>query len=247
MTNALQILPPGAGLLLDLDGTLVDSEPVHRSAYREYFEERGWHVEDHVIRKFCGRRAPEVFASLEGPWSGEAPLALTEGVLQTLRRTTVRPVAVPGAIQLIAASARTGLPVAVVTSALRWWVTVVLDLLGASEEGILMVTAEDCTSGKPDPEPFRRGADLLGLHPADLVAAEDSPAGIASALGAGVGHVIGVTTSCPAGVLLAAGAHSTAPDLVALAGLVETLNRTRAAAITTMAHPHSRPLTKNHL
>jgi sugar-phosphatase len=85
----------------------------------------------------------------------------------------------------------------------------------------MMVTAEDCLRGKPDPEPFRRGADLLGLRPADLVAAEDAPAGIASARGAGIGQVIGMTTSQPADVLLAAGAHTTAPDLVALAGAVE--------------------------
>jgi len=227
MITASPMLPPGAGLLLDLDGTLVDSEPVHRSAYREYFELRGWHVEDQVIGEFSGRRAPEVFANLEGPWSGEDPLALTDGVLRALRRTTMRPAPVPGAKEVIAACAQTGLPVAVVTSARRWWVRLALELLGAADEGILMVTAEDCAAGKPDPEPFRRGADLLGLRPTDLVAAEDSPAGVASARRAGVGHVIGITTTWPTDALLAAGAHATAPDLVALADLVDTLNRTR--------------------
>jgi sugar-phosphatase len=214
---------PGAGLLLDLDGTLVDSEPVHQGAYREYFAGRGWHVEEQVIWEFSGRRAPEVFATLEGPWSGEDPVALTEGVLEVLRATTLRPAPVAGAAQLVAACSRVGLPVAVVTSARRWWVTVALELLGVDDEGIMMVTAEDCESGKPDPEPFRRGADLLGLRPGDLVAAEDAPAGIASARGAGIGYVIGMTTSQPAHVLLAAGAHATAPDLLSLAAMVEEL------------------------
>jgi len=227
MSTPSQIKPPGAGLLLDLDGTLVDSEPVHRGAYREYFEGRGWQVPDEVIGEFSGRRAPEVFANLEGPWSGEDPLALTDGVLQALRRTTVRPAPVPGAREVIAACAATGLPVAVVTSARRWWVTLALTLLGAGDEGVLMVTAEDCASGKPDPEPFRRGADLLGLRPSALVAAEDSPAGIASARRAGVGHVIGITTTWPVDALLAAGAHTAAPDLAALADGVAALNRTR--------------------
>jgi sugar-phosphatase len=115
----------------------------------------------------------------------------------------------------------------VVTSARRGWVSAALDLLGVGDEEIMMVTAEDCASGKPDPEPYRRGADLLGLRPADLVAAEDAPAGIASARGAGIGYVIAVTTSHPAHVLLAAGAHASAPDLVALAAVVEELDRTR--------------------
>jgi sugar-phosphatase len=219
---------PGAGLLLDLDGTLVDSEPVHRGAYREYFAGRGWQVGEQVIGEFSGRRAAEVFAELEGPWNGEDPVALTEGVLEALRGTPLQPVAVAGAAQLIAACRRSGLPVAIVTSARRGWATTALDLFGVGDEGIAelgirMVTAEDCALGKPDPEPYRRAARLLGLEPGDLVAAEDAPAGIASALGAGIGHVIVMTTSQPASVLRAAGAHSTAPDLVALAGVVEEL------------------------
>jgi sugar-phosphatase len=110
-----------------------------------------------------------------------------------------------------------------VTSARRAWVSAALDLLGVADQGIVMVTAEDCPRGKPDPEPFRCGAYLLGRRPQDLVAAEDTPAGIASARGAGIGYVIGMTTSRPAHVLLAGGAHSTAPDLVALARVVEGL------------------------
>lgn len=216
---------PGAGLLLDLDGTLLDSEPVHRGAYRQYFAGRGWHVEEQVLGEFSGRRAPEVFATLRGPWGQEDPFALTEGVLDALRASTVRPVPVAGAVRLLAACRLTGLPVAVVTSARRGWVSATLDLLGVGQEGLMMVTAEDCATGKPDPEPFCRGADLLGLRPPDLVAAEDAPAGIASARGAGVGQVIGMTTSHPAQVLLDAGAHATAADLVALAGVVEQLSR----------------------
>lgn len=216
---------PGAGLLLDLDGTLVDSEPVHQDAFRGYFAERGWQVEDHVIRMFSGRRAQEVFPTLQGPWTGEDPVALTEGVLAVLRDSTSRPEPVAGAARLIAACAQAGLPVAVVTSARRGWATAVLGLLGAAGGTVPMVTAEDCAHGKPDPEPFRRGAELLGLRPGDLLAAEDSPAGIASARAAGVGHVIGVTTTHAAAALVAAGAHGTAPNLVALAVAVEGLQR----------------------
>jgi sugar-phosphatase len=226
---AMLLAGPGSGLLLDLDGTLVDSESVHRAAYREYFSGRGWQVEDRVIREFAGRRAPDVFATLDGPWRREDPIALTEGVLDALRRTTLRPVPVQGAARLITTCAQVGLPVAIVTSAPRDWVTSVLELLGFADAAVPMVTADDCGPGKPDPEPFARGADLLGLRPADLVAAEDSPAGIASARGAGIAHVLGITSSLPANVLVSAGAHSTAPDLVALADLVQRLSRTAEA------------------
>jgi len=216
---------PGAGLLLDLDGTLLDSEPVHQCAYRQYFAGRGWHVPDRVLQKFSGRRGAEAFASLPGPWDGEDPLVLTAGVLDLLRATDLRPAPVAGAARLLAACRQVCLPFAVVTSARRGWLGAALDLLGVDPGGILMVTAEDCSAGKPDPEPYRRGADLLGGAPADLVAVEDAPAGIASARGAGVGRVIGMTTSRPARDLLAAGADDTAPDLVTLAGVVEDLER----------------------
>lgn len=217
----MRLAKPGAGLLLDLDGTLVDSEPVHQAAFRDYFTGRGWQVEDAVIRLFSGRRAQEVFPSLAGPWTGEDPAVLTAAVIALELSSPLRPQPVAGASRLVAACARTGLPAAVVTSAGRGWTAYLLGLLDGS--AMVAVTAEDCVHGKPDPEPFRRGAELLGLRPGDLVAAEDSPAGISSARAAGIGHVIGVTTTQPSAVLRAAGAHRTATDLRALADAVEAL------------------------
>jgi sugar-phosphatase len=214
---------PGAGLLLDLDGTLVDSEPVHQQAFRLFFADRDWDVPDDVVRQFAGRRAAEVFPSLDGPWRGEDPRALTAGVMAATRRTTVEPVPVPGAAELLLACERVGLPVAIVTSARRDWVAEVVRMLGGEPGAVAMVTAEECEHGKPDPEPYRRGAERLGLVPAHLVAAEDTPAGIASALGAGVGRVVALTTSQPADRLLGAGAHETAADLRALAVAVAAL------------------------
>jgi len=214
---------PGGGLLLDLDGTLLDSEPVHQAAFRAYFATRGWDVADDVVRQFAGRRAQEVFPTLDGPWAGEDPELLTSAVLAALARSTLRPEPVPGAVRLLAACARSGLPVAVVTSATRGWVAAAWSLLGQGGPAVLSVTAEDCVRGKPDPEPFRRGSRLLGLRPQDLIAVEDSPAGIASGRAAGVGHLVGVTTTQDAAMLVTAGAHETGPDLLDLALAVEQL------------------------
>lgn len=211
----------GAGLLLDLDGTLVDSEPVHRAAYREFFGDRGWNVPESVLRQFSGRRAAEVFASLRGPWTGEDPEALTEDVLAVLGRSTMQAAPVLGAARLLAACQRTGLPVAVVTSARRDWALTALAALGVVGGTVQLVSAEDCTHGKPDPEPYRRGTERLDRPAHGLVAVEDSAAGLASARAAGVGYALGLTTSQPVAALLAAGAHETAADLTALAVAVE--------------------------
>ncbi len=61
----------------------------------------------------------------------------------------------------------------------------------------LMITGTDIEHGKPHPEPFQRGAALLGLAPADCVAVEDAPNGIRSALDAGM-PVLAVPTTYPA-------------------------------------------------
>ena len=222
---ATALIGPGAGLLLDLDGTLVLSEETHRRAYRRYFASRGWTVDDATIARFSGRRAQEVFPAVDGPWRGEDPVALTTAVLATLAEMVAegeRPVEVPGARRALAAAAWAGLPTAVVTSARREWTARVLEALRVPD-GVRLVTAEDCERGKPDPEPYRRGAAALGLAPAGLVAFEDAPAGVASARAAGVGLVVGVTTSLPADALLAAGAHACAADLGALAAALTDL------------------------
>lgn len=213
-----RLAAPGAGLLLDLDGTLVDSEPIHRAAFAEYFAGRGWDVPDEVVRRFMGRRATEVFPVLDGPWRGEDPARLTEEVIAVLRRSRERPVPVPGAERTLALAAERGVPVAVVTSARAEWAHGVLDALSLPERPPL-VTAEDCTAGKPDPEPYRRGAELLGLDPAGLVAVEDAAAGLVSARGAGVGLLVALTTSAPAATLTEA--DVVLPDLRDLAVALE--------------------------
>ena len=207
---------PGAGLLLDLDGTLVDSEPMHRAAFEEYFAARGWDVPDDVVRAFAGRRAEEVFPVLDGPWRGEDPAVLTAAVIATLRGSGLPPLPVPGAVALLRACRDVGLPVAVVTSASREWAVAVVEALGAPD--LPMVTAEDCTRGKPDAEPYRRGAAALRLDPGVLVAVEDAPAGLASADAAGIGVLVGVTTSHAPRELHRA--HLTVPDLRPLAACV---------------------------
>lgn len=214
---------PDTGLLIDLDGTLVNSEAANQRAFQQYFAVRGWEVSDDVIRGFAGRRAHEVFASVEGPWAEEDPHALTRGVVDMLRAAEFRPSEVPGAARLLAACVRTGLPVAVVTSADREWALAALRSLHVTDGAIGMVTAEDCTLGKPAAEPFRRGAELLGIDPLALVALEDTPVGIASARAAGVGLVVGVTTGHSAHVLVIAGADETTADLISLADTIEGL------------------------
>ena len=208
-------------LLLDLDGTLVDSEPLQREGYRRFFTSRGWEVPD--LSVFTGRRAEDVLSTLDGPWRDHDHAAIAREVTDLVPRD-VAPAAVPGASELIRAAVDTGIRVAVVTSAGPAWVRQALgDGLALLDLVEVVVTAEDVVNGKPDPTCYLLACERLGVGPSTTLAAEDSTAGVLAAVAAGVGRVVGLTTSRSAGELRDAGAHSTYADLLPVAEQVRRL------------------------
>ena len=207
-----------AALLLDLDGTLVDSEPLQRIGYQRFFEARGWPAPD--LSLFTGRRAADVFPALPGPWQDHDPLPLALEVSALVPRD-VPPDEVPGAIDLVRAAASLGVRVAIVTSAGPAWVqTAAGDGLGVLGLVEVVVTSLDVVDGKPHPAGYLLACERLGVDPGDTWAAEDSVAGVAAAAAANVGTVIGVTTSVTDGQLADAGAHATYADLRPVAALL---------------------------
>jgi len=198
-------------LLLDLDGTLVDSEPLQREGYRRYFASQDWPLPD--LSLFTGRRAEDVLPTLAGPWRDHDPLEVARAVSAEVPRDRP-PGEVSGAVDLVRTAVRSGVRVAIVTSAGPAWVSRAAgDGLGVLTLVDVVVTADDVVDGKPDPAGFRLACERLGVDPAGTVAAEDSVAGIRAAVAAGVGHVVGVTTSRPGAELRDAGAHATYADL----------------------------------
>lgn len=207
-----------AALLLDLDGTLVDSEPLQREGYRSYFASVGWPLPD--LSLFTGRRAEDVLPTLDGTWRDHDPLEIARQVTARVPRD-VAPGEVPGASTLIRAAHAAGIGVAIVTSAGPGWVSQAVGAgLGLLDLVDVVVTADDVVDGKPHPAGFLRGCTRLGVEPASTLAAEDSVAGVTAAVAAGVGHVVGVTTSRPAAELREAGAHATYADLRPVAELL---------------------------
>lgn len=207
-----------SALLLDLDGTLVDSEPIHRRGYRAFFAHKGWEVPD--LSVFTGRRAEDVFATEPGPWAGLDPAAVLAEVLPHVPDEAA--IAVPGARQLIEAARAAGVPVAIVTSAGPAWVErSLVESLSLRRDSVdVVVTARDVVDGKPDPAGFALACERLGADPAQALAAEDSPAGVRAALGAGVRRVHGIATTHERDLLLDAGAVEVHDDLRAMLPLV---------------------------
>jgi sugar-phosphatase len=179
-----------AAILFDLDGVLVDSTG---SVTRQW---QGWAEENHidpqkVVDIAHGVRSIEVIRTL-------APhLDATAEVLRIEKREAAdqEGVAVmPGAAALLKA-----IPEGrwcVVTSGTRYLATSRLKLARLPTPNVL-VSADDVSKGKPDPEPYLMGARLLGMNPAECLVIEDAPAGIRAAHAGGM-KAIGITSTYPA-------------------------------------------------
>ncbi|MEU6812195.1 HAD-IA family hydrolase [Streptomyces sp. NPDC046831] len=174
-------------LLLDMDGTLVNSDAVVERVWRRWADRHGLDG-DEVMKVVHGRQGHASMALLLPDRPKERNLAENARMLaeETLDMNGVVPV--PGAPEFLA-SLR-GLPHALVTSA-----DVALSTARMAAAGLplpdVRVTAESVGASKPDPEGFLKGAAELGVAPADCVVFEDSGAGIAAGRAAGM-RVVGV-------------------------------------------------------
>jgi sugar-phosphatase len=182
-----------AAILFDLDGVLVDSTRSVERQWRIWAREMG--IEgDKVTTVAHGVRAVEVIRTVAPHLDAEAEVRKLESrEAEDLDGVS----AMPGAIELVRAvpEGRWG----VVTSGTRQLATKRLRLFGIPIPKV-MVTADDVAKGKPDPAPYLRGAELLGVNPAECLVIEDAPAGIKSAHAGGM-KVIGLTSTYPAAAL----------------------------------------------
>ncbi|ROS74371.1 HAD family phosphatase [Cellulomonas sp. PhB143] len=185
-----------AAVLWDMDGTLVDSEPYWMEAEAELVARHGgtWTHEDAL--GLVGNPL-EVSAAvlLEAGVRLEVPQILTFLVTTVARRISEHVPWRPGALELLVAVREAGIPCALVTMSYR---ELAVPLVAAAPAGAFdqLVCGDDVRRGKPDPEPYLRAAQLLGVDARDCVAVEDSPPGIASALAAGA-TTLGVEAVVP--------------------------------------------------
>ncbi|WP_435192736.1 HAD-IA family hydrolase [Streptomyces sp. NRRL F-5630] len=174
-------------LLIDMDGTLVNSDAVVERIWRAWALRHGLDPEE-VLRVAHGRQGHATMAALLPGRPVEINLAENEAMLAEETRDTEGVVEIPGAAALLAALAPH--PHALVTSADVPLATARLTAAGLAVPAV-RVTAEDVGASKPDPEGFLKGAAALGVDPADCLVLEDSAAGIAAGRAAG-STVLGV-------------------------------------------------------
>jgi HAD superfamily hydrolase (TIGR01509 family) len=185
-------------VVFDLDGVIVDSEPLHEQAYREVFAELGY-GDSHGIdfTRYYGKSDATLWQDFVAKHQPKQPfdelLALKQNrFLEILRAEKPLFRGLPELIERLSARYK----LAVASGSSHAVIETALTLENLRRFFPVVVSALDVPHGKPAPDIFLRAAELLGVAPAACCVIEDADAGVAGALAAGMA-VIGITNTLP--------------------------------------------------
>jgi HAD superfamily hydrolase (TIGR01509 family) len=182
-------------VVFDMDGVLLDSEPLHHAVLSELLAQDGRTMDRAEYEHFIGWTTEAMFETLIARYglqvsAGEYGARYTAMILHALQQP-LEPA--PGVVALVERLAERRMRLAVASSSQRLWIDTTLHSLGLSSMFPVVVSADDVQRGKPDPAIYRLAAERLGVTPARCMAIEDSPSGVVSARAAGM-TVLGVRT-----------------------------------------------------
>jgi sugar-phosphatase len=189
-----------SAILFDLDGVLVDSTRAVDREWRTWAQQKGVNG-DAIMAIAHGVRTIEVIRQVAPHLDAEAEAYAIEN-REASDNAQEGIIAMPGALELLRTIPEK--QCGVVTSGSRLLASARLVHCGLPVPEI-MVTADDVSRGKPDPEPYLKGAARLGFAPAECLVIEDAPAGIQSARAGGM-KVVGITSTYKADALVHADA-----------------------------------------
>ncbi len=201
-----------SGIIFDLDGVVVDSHAAHLQAWKGFFESIGREVSDEDLAFVIeGRRREEILRHFLGKLSQEQLLdygARKEALFRSYSREVKT---IPGVLEFLDLSQETGLQVALASSASRTRAEYMLRDHGLDSRFRVVVSSDDVSAGKPDPEVFRLAADGLGLRPDELLVCEDAVCGVEAAKAAGM-KCLAIAANGRRALLKEAGADAVVPD-----------------------------------
>ncbi|PRY57095.1 sugar-phosphatase [Knoellia remsis] len=183
-----------AGVLFDMDGTLIDSIAAVERSWLLWTQEYG--VDPLLLRGTHGQTARNTIAIVMADRTEDERGAAHIRIREIEVADTEGIVVLPGAREALESLDELGVPHAIVTSGERALAEARIAATGLPRPSVI-VTASDVAHGKPGPEPYERGAELLGLSPADCLVVEDAVAGLVSARTAGAGGRLAVTGTTP--------------------------------------------------
>jgi HAD superfamily hydrolase (TIGR01509 family) len=211
-------------LLFDLDGTMVNTDHLHISAWNAVLAEGGRQINSAFYETFImGASAEAVTSALYPEFSAEQGLALSDAKEAVFRSQVGRLEATAGLPEILSWAESLSLRMAVVTNAPRDNAMLLLRGLGWADRFSVLVIGDELTRGKPDPLPYLTAMQRLNADASGSIAFEDSLSGVRAAVAAGV-ETVGVMTALREDVLRRAGASMVVQDFTDLM-LIEHLHR----------------------
>lgn len=210
-------------LIFDLDGVIVDSEPIHEKAEMETLREFGMIVPKKEWDGFRGKKIEEIFAYASRAYgNGNEPIEkMIERKINVYLDYALRDMKlVDGAFDFLQELKKNEkYRYALTTSGRKIQQEKILAKFGLDGYFQIMVTAEDVNNGKPHPEPYTVTVEKLDERPERCLVIEDSDNGIMSAKAAGC-RSCGITTSFPQSRLESVGADIVVKDFFELSRLL---------------------------
>ena len=196
-------------LLFDMDGTLTDTDDLHFAAFGKLLAPFGKSItRETYTQRIMGESTEAVMAWL---LPGQDPVEMADRKEELARAHAGHLTPTRGLEKLLGWAAHRGLKTAVVTNAMRPNADAMLAALGLAKRFDALVIGVELARGKPDPLPYTTALSILGSTSDQALAFEDSRAGIAAAVAAGV-ETVGLTTGLDAATLRGVGARIAVAD-----------------------------------
>ncbi|RYU83241.1 HAD family hydrolase [Hymenobacter persicinus] len=214
-------------VIFDMDGVLVDTEPLHHDAFFRHFAELGIPMSDAEYATFLGSSTRNVYQLLKAqfdlPQDVEALINRKREHFAKSFDASADLDLLPGARELILDLHRAGVPLQLASSASKETIARVFTRFGLYPYFDNLVSGEDFPRSKPDPAIFLHAAQLAGIAPAECLVIEDSANGVTAAKAAGM-YCIGYKSE-----------HSEGQDLHHADQVVSHLGQLSAAGILALA------------
>ena len=189
-------LAEGLALIFDMDGVIVDSNPVHREAWVAFNRGYGLETTPAMLERMYGKRNDEIIGDYFGDGLGLEEVVARSRAKEELYRemagSRIEQMLLPGLRAFL--DRYRAVPMAVASNAEPENVAFVLDRAGLRPYFRVVVDGRQVIHPKPHPDVYLRAAALLEVAPANCIVMEDSPTGVAAAKAAGM-RVIGVRTT----------------------------------------------------
>jgi beta-phosphoglucomutase len=190
------VIAPGLAFLFDMDGVIIDSNPLHRDAWIEFNRRYGLETTEEMLASMYGKRNDEIVRHYYGTALADEEVVARGAAKEALYREMLH-----GRLDgLLVAGLREflehyrGTPMGVASNAEPANVELIIEEAGIRPYFQAIVDGHQVRNPKPHPEIYLKVAEILGVTPANCIVFEDSHTGVAAGLAAGM-RVVGFRTT----------------------------------------------------